>query len=366
MNISIEKKSFIEAVYKAVRFAERRVGTLPVLASVLVLASDDGIKLRATNLEISIDLIVEGKVTTKGVVAIPATILQQIANSFTGEGYLTIEHTSDQIIINSGANTSTLKTTPYEDFPTLPIQEHLKNSITLPGVMIKSILTTIGSCASNSTIRPELSSIYMVIEGGVLTVVATDSFRLAEKKFPISNKGIQGKILIPAKNAIEIAQALPDDELQFSFDEHQSIFSGSWGSVVSRLTNATYPDYQQIIPKETAVEATILRKDFETALKRTAIFSDTFQKVSLTFDTKKQTLTLSAKNKDVGEATEVITAKTSGESITLSFNYRFLSTIHNLTTTEQITLRAAGIGRPLVVRGVSDNSLLYLISPMNQ
>lgn len=366
MNISFEKKSFIDAVYKVSRFAERKAGTLPVLASILVLADDSAIKLRATNLEVSIDYLVPGTIRKEGVAAIPAGTIQQIANSLTGEGVVSIEHVSDQISIMSGTNKTVLKTVPYEDFPSLPLNTGLTNTFSVSGASIKSVLATVGACASNSTIRPELASVYMVIEGGLLTVVATDSFRLAEKKLPISNKGLQGSLLIPAKNALEIAQALPDSEIELGFDDHQVVFSGEWGSITSRLTNATYPDYQQIIPKDCVSEVVVLQKDLEAALKRTAIFSDTFQKVSLTFDVKKNTLTLFAKNQDVGEASETIVAKATGEQLTLSFNHRFLSALHNLTTSEYVTLRAAGIGRPLVIRGVGDNSLLYLISPMNQ
>lgn len=89
MNISIEKKEFSEAVHIVSRFAERKSATLPVLSAILIIAGDDGIKLRATNLEIGIDRKVPGKITTNGVVAIPAAVLQQIASSFNTEGTIT-------------------------------------------------------------------------------------------------------------------------------------------------------------------------------------------------------------------------------------------------------------------------------------
>jgi len=366
MNISIEKKILSEAVYKVARFAERKSATLPALSSILILAGDDGIKMRATNLETGIDLNIEGKITTDGVVAIPATVLQQIAGSITGEGTITLEHTGDIVTITSGSSKSSIKTVPYDDFPSIPFPENPKNTITLTGVLLRSLFSSIASCASASTVRPELASLYLGVEGGILTVVATDSFRLAEKKIPLTNKGLQGKFLIPAKNALEIAQALPDDEITISFDEHQCAFVGSQGMIVSRLTSATYPDYKQIIPKDRVVEAVVLRKDFETALKRTTIFSDSFQKVSLSFDPKRNTLALFAKNTDIGESSENLTAQITGTTLNLSFNHRFLSTIFSLTNSESISLVAAGIGRPIVIKGVGDNSLLYLISPMNQ
>ncbi|MCX6790527.1 MAG: DNA polymerase III subunit beta [Candidatus Kaiserbacteria bacterium] len=366
MNISIEKKEFSEAVHKVARFAERKSATLPALSSILLIAGDEGIKLRATNLETGIDLKLSGEIISDGVVAIPAVVLQQIASSFTQEGKITLEHTGDILFVTGGTGKSSIKTVPYDDFPSIPFPENPKNRIILPGILIKNLFTIVASCASNSTVRPELASIYIVIEGGILTAVATDSFRLAEKKVPLSNKGTQGKFLIPAKNALDIAQALPDGDIIMSFDEHQCAFVSEAGMLVSRLTNAVYPDYRQIIPKESIVEATVLRKDFENALKRTTIFSDVFQKVRISFDPKKNTFSLFARNTDIGESSETLSAHIEGSPLELSFNHRYLSSVLSLTSAESFSITAAGIGRPLIIKGVGDTSLLYLVSPMNQ
>ena len=322
--------------------------------------------MRATNLETGIDLKIEGECKSDGVVAIPATILQQVASSLTYEGNVTLEHTGDIVSLTSGTGKSLIKTVPYDDFPSIPFPENPKNRIVLSGILLKNLFGSIASCASSSTVRPELASMYLSIEGGILTAVATDSFRLAEKKIPLASKGTQGKFLIPAKNALEIAQALPDDDVIISFDDHQCAFVSTSGMLVSRLTNAVYPDYRQIIPKESVVEAIVLRRDFETALKRTTIFSDSFQKVRMSLNQKKNTLSFFARNADVGESSETLPAHVSGSSLDLSFNHRYLSAALTLTGAESISLLAAGIGRPLIIKGVGDTSLLYLVSPMNQ
>lgn len=366
MNISINKKIFSEAVHKASRFSERKTGTLPILSSILILSSDEGIKMRATNLEIGIDLKVEGESKSHGVAAVPATVLGQIAGSLSGDGNVTLEHSGELVSFNSGTGKSLIKTIPYEDFPSIPFPENPKNRIVLPGVLLQSLLSSIVSCASASTVRPELASVYLSVEGGVLTAVATDSFRLAEKKVPLSQKGTQGKFLIPAKNAADIAQTLPDEDVIVSFDEHQVAFVSTKGMIVSRLTNATYPDYRQIIPKESIVEASVLRKDFELALKRSSIFSDSFQKVKLTFDPKKNALSLYSRNADIGESTETLPAKVEGNALEISFNHHYLSAALGLTQAESLSFCAAGPGRPLIIKGLGDTSLLYLVSPMNQ
>src|ERR1041385_98373 len=160
MYISIEKKIFSDAVHTVARFSERKTSTLPVLGSILILAGDDGIKMRATNLETGIDLKVEGERKSKGVVAIPAYIVSQIANSLSGEGAITLEHTGDIAVLTTGTSKSSIKTVSYDDFPSIPFPEHSKNRIVIPGVLLRNLFTTIASCASTSTVRPELASIY--------------------------------------------------------------------------------------------------------------------------------------------------------------------------------------------------------------
>jgi DNA polymerase III sliding clamp (beta) subunit (PCNA family) len=182
----------------------------------------------------------------------------------------------------------------------------------------------------------------------------------------LGTKTTQSKILIPAKNALDIAQALPDEEVIMSFDDHQCAFVFEQGMLSTRLTSAVYPDYRQIIPKESVVEAIILRRDFEMALKRATIFSDAFQKVRLAFDPKAKTVSLFARNADVGESTESISGQVSGSGAELSFNHRYLQAFFSLTNSESITLSASGLGRPLTIRGTGDTSLLYLVMPMNQ
>lgn len=366
MIISIEKKKFIEAVMTTSKFAQRREGSLPALSSILIVAGDDGIKFRATNLETGIDMRVPGEMKGTGVVAIPALVLREIASSISGEGTVSVEQTGDIAIVKVSNAKSSIKTTPYEDFPSIPFPEASKNRFVLPGALLKSVIGSIASCASTSTVRPELASLYLSIEGGVLTAVATDSFRLVEKKVPLPAKANPSKVLIPAKNALEIAQAISDTDIIVSFDDHQCAFVSDNIMLVSRLTNASYPDYRQIIPKESVIEATVLKKDFEMALKRATVFSDSFQKIKMSFDSKGKSIEFSARNQDVGESSESIAAQMQGNPIELSFNHRYLSAVSGLTEAESLTLSVAGIGRPLIIKGVSDASFLYLVSPMNQ
>jgi DNA polymerase-3 subunit beta len=366
MIITLDKKGFTEAVHIVARFAERKSATLPALSGIALVAGNDGIKLRATNLETGIDLKVAGTIRSEGVLVVPANVLRDVASSLSGTGSLTIEHAGDTAVISSGAGKSTLKTLPAEDFPVIPIPKSPESSFTLRSDILKGLIGSVVACASTSTVRPELASVMLASEGGVVTAAASDSFRLAEKKLP-AEKGMKPfKILIPAKNAADILGTLPDADVNVSLDEHQCAFSWADGVVTTRLVAAQYPDYTQIIPKSFSAEATVLKKDFEGAVRQVSVFSDAFQKVRLGFDVKGKHLVFSSRNSDVGESSEALPAATSGEGLELSFNHRYLASPLPLIGSENLTLSSGGIGRPLVIKGAGDASFLYLVMPMNQ
>jgi DNA polymerase III subunit beta len=366
MVITLGKKEFSEAVGIVSRFAERKSATLPVLSGIAIIAGDDGIKLRATNLETGIDLRVEGTIKSPGVIALPALVLREITSSASLMGSMTLEHAGDTVVITSDNGKSTLKTLSYEDFPVLPLPESPKAKFTLSGETFRTLVGSVVACASTSTVRPELASVLVAAEGGVLKAVATDSFRLAEKRLSLSGKMPPFSMLIPARNALDLLQALPSTDLELSLDDHQCAFVWGEGVLTTRLVATSYPDYTQIIPKSFVSEATVLRKDFESGLRRVAVFSDAFQKVKVAFSPAEKQLLLAARNNDIGESNERIPASITGDAIELSFNHRYLASPLSLITTDSISLSASGIGRAAVMRGTGDNSFLYLVMPMNQ
>ncbi len=366
MIISLDKKILGDAVNTVSRFSERKVLSLPALSGIAIHADTEGITLRATNLETGIELLIEGSVRTPGNIALPAAIFRDITSSLSGGGTVSLETAGDTLVLSTDKGKSTLKTLPYDDMPTLSSPESPKTSFTLPGATLRSLIGSVASYASPSTVRPELASIFLSAEGGTVKAVATDSFRLAEKKVSVGGNISAFSMLIPAKNASDIMQVIPDSDIAIQADEHQCSFKWSGGRAVTRLVAMQYPDYAQIVPKSFSGEASVLKKDFESALRRTAVFSDSFQKVRIALDAKGKKVSLAARNADIGESSEDVAASVSGEGLELSFNHRYLAAPLPGIVSESMTLSAAGIGRPLVIRGQGDTSFLYLVMPMNQ
>ena len=366
MIFTVDKQEFKEGVHNASRFSQKSAGSLPALSGVALIASDGVIALRATNLETGVDIRVTGEVKAPGVAVVPAAILREITTSQIGSGLLTIEYSGDTLTLSSSAGKSTIKTLPSDDFPSLPVPEGKIATITVPGALISNLIATVVSCASPSTVRPELGSVLISSKGSELISVATDSFRLAEKRIALSEILPEFSILIPAKNATEIIQTIPDTEIEIRIDEHQCAFSWPQGVLSTRLVTLPYPDYVQIIPKTFIAEATLLKKDFDAALRRSSIFSDSFQKIKVAIQPADSVVKIYAKNNDVGESAETIPSAITGEAVELSFNHRYVSAPLSMISGENIMLQASGIGRPMLIRGQGDASFLYLVMPMNQ
>lgn len=364
MHVTINRETLLNRLELVSRVSTKHV-TLPVLQCVLLQASGDEFILRATNLEIGIESILKTEITEEGSIAIPAAILTQTIQCMTTkEVVLKTEETT--LVIEASGSETNIKSIPFEEFPHIPRikekgQKINKNLFSLG-------IRTASFAASVSSIKPELGSVYISQKREhALTFVSTDSFRLMEKTVPQKGFILAEPILIPQKNAMELARVcdIQSSEPEFKINENQCALEFDDGVyITSRLTSGSFPDYEQIIPKEYSTHSTVLKNDLTHAFKKTNIFLNKFLQVSLYVT--KDSITVSANSGEIGTTTESIKSQTSGDDLTLNFNQRYIAEALPHIVDDSIMLHFAGIGRPLVIEGVNDKSLRYLVMPMNK
>lgn len=365
MHITIDREQFLHRLELVGKISTKHV-TLPVLQCILIEATEGEVILKATNLEIGIEATlttVETKET--GTVAVPAGTLAQTIQ-FMSQKEVTLRVEEGVLLVEGSGSETSIKTIPHDEFPTIP-------KLSEPGQVVNRSLfalgvKTVSFAASQSSIKPELGSVYIhQTKEHTLTFVATDSFRLMEKTVPQKGVVLDDSLLVPQKNALELARVCDSEESDptFQVNENQCALTFADGIyITSRLTSGSFPDYNQIIPKEYATHSTILKQDLLHAFKKTNIFLNKFLQVTLTVTGS--SLTVTANSGDVGATTESIKATTEGDELTLSFNQRFVSDPLSHITDDSVVLHFAGIGRPLVITGVSDTTLRYLVMPMNK
>lgn len=365
MNITTTR----EKILNAVLLVERIVGkkeSLPVLSCVLF-DVEKTFSVRATNLEAGIEVSVPGEIGEVGKIAVPATVLSQTLRSISGEK---ITFTSDEgnLIIESRGTKTLIKAIPHEEFPILGTDTK-SGGFAVSRLELMRGLQSVTYAASPSMIRPELGSVYVSIRSGSLICVATDSFRLAEKKISGVSEKNETELLIPLKHALELSHILEritDEQVTIAAGESQLSVSGGGARYVSRIVDGTFPNYTEIIPKSFAAEATVLKNDFAEMLRKARVFSGNDQHVGLHVYPKRKIFSATARSAEVGEMSDSIDAALAGEDIDINFHIGYLADCLPSIESDSIALGFAGTGKPLVIRGVSEGSFTYLVMPLNR
>lgn len=360
----------IDKIKKALVLVERITGknlTLPVLSSILWVATNKTLKLRATNLSLGIEIDLLAKIEKEGVVAVRGDILSSLFSVLQGESLVVFELINGNLLMKTKASTILLKSILHEDFPTIPIVEGeellISNKKFLEG--IKSVYYS----ASFSEIKPEIGSVYIYPEDDMLVFASTDSFRLAEKKIKIKQKLSFDGILIPYKNVVEIIKVLEsieDGELKITLQKNQISFAIENIYLTSRVVDGSFPDYKQIIPKDPTTKIIILKQDLLSSLKISNIFSDKFNQIVFNIKTKEKIFELESKNTDVGENTTNVAGGLSGEDVLVNFNHKYILDCFQSIGADSLSIELSGSNKPMVIRGIGDPSFMYLVMPMNR
>jgi DNA polymerase-3 subunit beta len=364
MKLECVKLNFKNALLIAERFTGKQL-SLPVLRYVLLIAAEKSLKLRATNLDMGIEIELPARIEKEGVIAIPADTLGNFLSNLPQEKNVTVEQVGEHLTIAGSSYSTLIKGFGYEDFPTLPFVT--KGSIIeIDAKTLVSAFRATQYAAATSDIKPEFASIYCYTDEQTLVMAATDSSRLAEKRIPLKKVPEALSVLIPGKNVIELMRALENMDAMVTIcaTKNQISFHTEHMHITSRLIDGMFPDYKQIIPKQFTTEAVLLRQDFIDRLKMTTVFSGKLQQVRLKIYPQEKLLEVDSRNDEIGETTQAIDATLKGEQVEFLLNQRFLMDVLSYISADSIALFASGSGKPLVIKGVGDQTFTYLVMPM--
>lgn len=366
MKIECIKEKLSYAISKAERITTKNI-TLPILNCVLLEAHDSVLTIKATNLDLGVEITLPVKVIKPGSIAVPGSILYNFISNITNDKNITLEVVSGNLKVLTKHSESLIKAFPIDDFPNIPkISNTTPFTFNIPS-MIKGFKSVMYS-SSISTIRPVLSSILLMPEEDSVVFVATDSFRLAEKRIGVKKHKDFSQILIPFKNVGEITRTLEDikDDASVYLSENQIAFLYNDIYITSRVIDGVFPDYKQIIPKDLKTEVVVLKQDFISSLRISNIFSDKFSQVTFHIKPKEKTFKIVTKNTDIGENENSIDAVIKGDELSISFNYKYIIDCFQSIDSDSVSLSFSDTNKPMVIRGVGDKSFLYLVMPMNK
>ncbi|MHB9038532.1 MAG: DNA polymerase III subunit beta [Armatimonadota bacterium] len=364
MKLTMARGEMLEALSIANKGLSSR-STLPILAGILVTASEDGsISFQATDLEISVKHEVAGLVDQAGVTVLPGRLITDVVRSLP-ESAVSITVESDTASIVCGQASFTVKTLNPDDFPKFP-EVTPDQTITIPTNVFADLVGHVARAVSRDETRPILTGVLLVVDGPSVKMVATDSYRLAVKETILETPaGEPGEVVIPAK-ALEEAGKLAGAQSNISIGvaENQVIFLFEKTVFITRRIDGAFPNYKQLVPKEHTTNVTLSTEEFSSAVKRVSLMAQHNAPVKLSISVEDQNLALSASSQDVGDASEDLMAKVDGNDVEIAFNHAYLSEGISVIKSDVITISTTSSMKPGVITAAGDEGFLYLLMPV--
>jgi DNA polymerase III subunit beta len=373
MKFFCTKENLSKALATVIGIAGKSVN-LPILSNVLIKANEQKVELVATNLELAIISNLRAKIENTGAFTVPARTLNDFVNLLSDEK-VEITLKDNEIEVVCGKSSTKIKGAPADDFPVVPAVGEGKGYL-IDAEALKRGLGQVFQAAAKNEIRPELSGVLFCFneEPNLLTMAATDSYRLAEKKIKLMQGEEKARIIVPARAAQEINHILSlskgaenEKNVRLLTTDNQIVLHCNEVELISRLVEGQYPDYTQIIPKEFKTVAEFSTNQIIKEIKAASLFTTIgINAVNLDFDTAGGSIIISSASTQTGEYKSEIAADIKGDKNNILLNHRYvLDGLANIDA-ENSLLKMINADSPCIFAPKNDQNFIYIVMPIRQ
>lgn len=377
MKFTINRPAFISQLNNVLRAISSKT-TIPILTGLKMVIDKERIVLTGSNSDITIESVIDASnpdydltVEDPGAIVLPARFFSEIVKKLPDK-QVTIEVTSGfQADITSGTAKFQINGQDAENFPHLPEVETDK-TITLPNDVLKEVIRQTVIAVSKQESRPILAGIHITLHDGLLTAVATDSHRLAQRKVALNDvdNGIDFDVIIPGKSMNELSGMISDvdEDVQVQVTENQILFIFGNTHFYSRLLEGNYPETSQLIPKTADTTVELDAGSFLASIERASLLSHESRNdvVKLTLKPSENLVRISSDSPDIGTVEEeVATTSLDGNDLEISFNPNYMKDA--LRSFGQTTVKFSFTSplRPFTLVPTEDGeNFVHLITPV--
>jgi DNA polymerase-3 subunit beta len=366
MKFQTTKNDFLNAVLTANKAIGLRASSF-ILGGVM-LDLQESLIVYSTDLETSIKCEAKVKVLEKGKTVVPSKILINILKSLEeSKVELELDKETNRVKITCGEALFSLNTMSIEEYPDFP-EIKRENPLKIELKKFKNLLSKVQKAASLDESRGVLTGVLMEMEGGLMSMAATDSYRLALIKEKLSAGSQNIKVVIPTKVLDSIIKSEHDKgDVEIYLEENQISFclaveKEGENIIVSRLLSGKFPEYKQLIPKSLKHNIVVDKEKMLEVVKRISSISQDNIPIKLTFDKGKATVSMDIK--EVGSSSEDFDVSYGEERIEIAFNPEFLLDGINIMDDRSIILSIEEPLKPIIITSEKNKELIYLLMPV--
>lgn len=366
MKLQVLQEDLTKALTKASRFTSSRA-QLPVLGNILLSCKKNKLVVSATNLETSISLSIGAQVKKEGEITAPAKTITDIVSNLPS-GVLTLEVVKERIILSTKNFRSEISGMNSSDFPAIPHSLEKGMAVLEKDSFTKALSQVLFAVSIDET-RPILTGVLFIQKKNSLTLVATDGFRLSQKKIPAKVKLDNQSLILPKTVLMEILRLASGEEIEFVFkkSENQVVFKVNDTVLASRVLEGSFPNFEKIIPKESKIKVILDKTEMLRAVKLAAVFARESANI-VKLNIKKGLVNFFAESQGSGSQQTSVDAQVEGDigekGFEIAFNYRFLEDVLNAIEGEEIQIEVSDSNAPGTFTDPTDPNFLHLIMPV--
>jgi len=365
LKLTTKREDLVSKLSIVSRAVSTRAAT-QALSGILLTAAEGRVTLSATDLDLGLETALDADVAAEGSVLLPGRLLAEVARSLADQ---TVEIASREaeydVEIRSGSSSFHLRVLPAEDFPKLPSADGA-TALRIPAKALEDSINLVARAASRDDMRPILTGVFVTASGTEMTMVATDSYRLAVKRTELESE-LGGEIdaNIPARALRELGRILSSegvDAAAITLLPNQAVFEARAITLTTRLIEGQFPNYRQLLPESYEHDVRLPRSEFLDVTRRVSQLAQRNAPLRLSFAPGE--LTVAAETPDVGDAEETMPAAFEGESLEIGFNPEFLKEGIESVEGEEVLLRLISPLRPGLLQPVEGEDFRYLVMPI--
>jgi DNA polymerase-3 subunit beta len=354
--------------------------TLPILSNVkLETDGDDRLKLSATDLEISINCWVGAKVEQAGSITVPARLLVDFVNSLPPERIdLDLDPETQTLNLKCARFESNIKGIDAMEFPPIPSMSEEDNIIKLDPELLRTMISQVVFAAATDESRPIYTGVLVQFQEEMLTLSATDGFRLSVKSASVGQDlGLSADVIVPARTMNELARVSGGQEepihVSIPADHRQIIFKLEDVELASQLIEGEFANSQKIVQEavEYTTRSVVDTANFLKAVRVSYLFArDTNSGVTVEVapagdELNNGRVTLIATSPELGDNVVDVDASIEGDPVEISFNAKYLIDLLSVMDSPQVVLETRNPDEnPGVFRMVGDEHFTHIIMPM--
>jgi len=362
MRLTIEKNRLLDTVAVVSKGMATR-STMPILAGIHIDAASDGVVFQATDMEISVRHITEALIEQQGAVVVPGKLMTEIVKSLP-EAAVTLESGEGSLRISCMDALFSVTTMDPVDFPSFP-QIITSRSVLLPSKVMSALIRKVAKAVSKDESRAVLTGILFRVEGRTVQMVATDSYRLAIAKAEVEEElSDPFELIVPGTVFDEVSRLVAEDNITIGEAENQIVFQFGPTTFISRKIEGSYPNFEQIVPAEKSMSATVETELLRGAVKRVSILAQDHIPIKLAFDSVAQSITITANKLDVGDAREAVLAQIEGDELEIGFNHQYFLDGLNAVESDEVLFEAQNAMKPGILKAVGGEYFFYLTMPV--